>query len=309
MILTITLNPAIDRFLFLDQVDYGGLNYIRETQNTAGGKGLNISRILQRFGIGSMAMGFLGGPLSSWFRQTLETEKIDAQFIPIQGITRCNTKIIDRKTGDITELNEYGPVIQEFEWQLLMQELQFRAEETSTVIFSGKPPSGSPEDVYLSLSEPFQRHGSMILDTTGPYLLEGLKANPYLIKPNQDEFCETFGVCREFLSESIPKVREQYRIRNLLVTCGKEGSIFCGECGTFRISLAPMEVLNTVGAGDCLLAGLLCAMNRNANMIEAIQYGTACASVFVQCSSICHFSPEKVSRNLPLIQIQPLERN
>lgn len=257
-IYTVTLNPAWDRTATVDRLVPGGTNLLRELRSDAGGKGINVSRVLPILGRDTEALGLLGAGAGDQLLARLQEEGIRCDFIRILQDCRTNTKIIDAAQGITTEFNEPGPKVTEKELQALEQRL-CRIPQGAVAVFAGSLPPGVPEDWYAHAAALCRAAGvRMILDASGAALREGFAGGPALIKPNLEEL-ET--LCGTQLQE---KDRLITSIRGLLseempfmaVSIGAEGAVFVTATEAVQAIPPAVRAKSTVGAGDTMTAVL-----------------------------------------------------
>jgi len=282
MIYTLTLNPSIDYIVAVDDLKVGGLNRTREEEIYPGGKGINVSLVLSNLGVDSVALGYIGGFTGAEIERLLQEKNIHTDFIHVEGNSRINVKA--RGNGE-TEINGSGPVISDIKYNELMKKLEGLTGQDILVI-AGAIPSSMPADTYLRILEALADRGvKIILDASGDGLKKAIKKRPYLIKPNNNELGDLFGVkitSKEKAYEYAYKLQQE-GARNILVSLGGEGSILLTEDGKeYSITAPKGEVINTIGAGDSLVAGFIAGMLNSGDMYEALKLGvcTGSASAF-----------------------------
>ncbi len=264
MIATVTLNPAIDHTVYLDRFIPYSLNRAADAEYSIGGKGINVSKVLAELGISSITLGFLGKN-AAHISDELKEMGITTDFIEVEGNTRTNIKIIDRGDPAFTEVNEAGPWISPGKLGELKARVSYWAERCGYITFSGSLPRGISEDIYRELIRTAGQKGAKaILDADGPALAEGIDSAPYMIKPNISELEGLIGhpisgdrelkdICGKLKSRGISVV---------IISMGSRGSVYADAKGIYRVRPLELEVKSTVGAGDAMVAGYLCAANR-----------------------------------------------
>lgn len=275
MIYTVTFNPAIDYVVHTDELRTGVVNRSESEEIYFGGKGINVSFVLKELGITSKALGFVAGFTGEAIEKGIAEKGIETDFVHLKsGFSRINVKI---KSGDETELNGQGPEISDEALKELFEKLN-KLEDSDTIILAGSIPNTLPSDIYekilCSLSD---RKIRVIADATKALLLNVLKYRPFLIKPNNHELEEMFGVTlktNEEISEYAAKLQEM-GAKNVLVSMAGDGALlldengkthFCGACkGTVR---------NSVGAGDSMIAGFIAGF-QNGDYEYALRLGSA----------------------------------
>ena len=193
MIITVTMNPAIDKTVDIEKLQPGGLNRIQRVEYDAGGKGINVSKTIRELGGSSIAAGFLGGNAGRTIETVLQEKGIQHDFIWVDGETRTNTKVYE-KTGEVTELNEPGPQITGEAVEQLLQKLEGYADEKALFILAGSIPNGVDKNIYAEITKRVHARGARVLmDADGELFRNALKAGPDIIKPNRVELEEYAG--------------------------------------------------------------------------------------------------------------------
>lgn len=258
MIYTVTFNPALDYIVSVDDFKLGLTNRTSSELMLPGGKGINVSTILSNLGIENTALGFVAGFTGDEIIRRLEQMGIKNGFIRIKnGFSRINLKL---KSIDGTEINGAGPVISDEEVEMLMSQLN-ELQEGDVLFLSGSIPKSMPSDAYQKIMQMLDGRGIMIaVDATKDLLLKVLAYHPFLIKPNNHELGEIFGVelkTRESVVPYAKKLQEQ-GARNVLVSMAGEGAVLVAEDGSVIDAPAPKgKLVNGVGAGDSMVAGFM----------------------------------------------------
>lgn len=278
MIYTVTLNPAIDYVVGLDTMNLGAVNRCCRETIEFGGKGINVSRVLHSLGIETTALGFVAGFTGQALEQGLQKMGLTTRFIPVsEGMTRINVKI---HAGLETQINGIGPAISPDELDRLMAQLQ-TIGAGDTVVLSGSAPKCLPVDIYAQLMDHLPVGARTVVDTTGECLRWALSRNPWLVKPNLSELEEFFGISmitRDNVLFSARKMQE-IGVKNVLVSMGAEGAMLLDEYGTAHWAAAPKgEAVNSVGAGDSMVAGFLASVTEGENYGLALRMGIAAGS-------------------------------
>ena len=259
-IITVTMNPAVDRTCHVDTMVIGGLNRLSNMSSDAGGKGINVSKMISVLGGTSIATGFLGGSAGREIMTVLLAHKIETDFVEIKSSTRYNLKVLSKNHG-ITEFNEPGPVITPQESQALREKLIGYAEPDTIFAFSGSLPQGVSPDIYQQLIREVKKGGSAVfLDTDGEAFSSAISARPDFIKPNKfeltqyfnvDENCslsETVSLCRRFISKGIKMVA---------LSMGQQGALFVNRQENLYAQGLQVKAASTVGAGDCMVGAMI----------------------------------------------------
>lgn len=270
MVYTVTLNPSLDYIVSVNDLKLGLTNRTEAELILPGGKGINVSTVLGNLGIGSTALGFVAGFTGDEIVRRVEAMQVRSDFIRLQeGVSRINVKL---RSVDGTEINGMGPAIGAEAMELLMEKLDHLREGDMLVLAGSIPPS-LPDDIYSKMLERLDGRGILtVVDATGNLLLDTLSHHPFLIKPNNHELGALFGVELSDREAVVPYARElQTRgARNVLVSMGGAGAVLVAEDGQVYTSKAPEGTLvNSVGAGDSMVAGFL------AGWMEQEAYGHA----------------------------------
>lgn len=278
MITVITLNPSIDRSYVLDDFVTGKVQRAKSVIATAGGKGLNISRVANCLGGKVCCLGFLGGLNGSFIKKEIEANGLINRFTPIQGTTRICMNFRDRN-GTSTEVLESGPEIMPEEIKQFEQELGNVLHNTKILVASGSLPKGLPKDYYGKIAKICREQNmKFILDSSGESLRLATKDRPYLIKPNEEELEYITGIpvkTAEDIFFASGKALEM-GAENVCVSLGKRGMMLNGSLGRFLVHIPTVEAINTVGCGDSLVAGLAYALHEDCNILEMLKFANGC---------------------------------
>lgn len=283
MIYTVTFNPSLDYIVGVNDFQLGMTNRTCSEQMFAGGKGINVSIVLKNLDIGSTALGFIAGFTGEEIRGRLEDMGICSDFIKLdQGLSRINVKL---KSIDGTEINGAGPVIDRQALDRLFEKLD-TLKEGDTLILAGSIPASMPDSIYSDIMKRLYGKGvTFVVDATKDLLMNVLKYHPFLIKPNNHELGEIFGVKISERSEVAPyaKKLQEMGARNVLVSMAGKGAVLLAEDGGIYEGPAPKGTLvNAVGAGDSMVAGFVAGWMEQKNYEHAFKMGvsTGSASAF-----------------------------
>lgn len=270
MILTVTLNPAIDVRYDMNGFQLDESNRVETAHKSAGGKGLNVTRVITQLQEPVLATGLLGGKTGEWIEAELDASGISHDFYHIEGETRsCLALLHD---GKQTEVLEAGPVVSETEWHGFLEHFVTLLDEATLVVASGSLPKGVPTSAYRQLNELVHRLGKrMILDTSGVALQEGVMSQPFLVKPNESELAalepnKDASEALEQLATNIPWV---------VHSKGKDGAEGIVNGQRYRVSVPNVKAVNPVGSGDAMVAGLAVGLHRNLSVEEILALGSA----------------------------------
>ena len=271
MIYTVTFNPSLDYVVKVDNFAVGEINRTQVENIYPGGKGINVSLVLQNLGLQSVALGFTAGFSGAGCR---------CDFIQAgQGCSRINTKII---SDSETALNGQGPQLSKEELQKLFTKLQGLTQD-DILVLAGSIPASLPDDIYEQILELLQPACTrVVVDATGDLLLKVLKYKPFLIKPNHEELGEFFGrgplLNEEDILAAALKLQQQ-GARNVLVSRGADGAVLLDENGRQHMMASPKgKLVNSVGAGDSMVAGFLAGYLKTQDYEEALRLGVAAGS-------------------------------
>lgn len=277
MVYTLTLNPALDYYLELDSFILGETNRSKHEMLVAGGKGINVSMMLNNLQIPNQALGFLAGFSGEEISRRLEEAKINSRFVFLKnGYSRINVKI---RCQEESEINTKGAIPTEDEIQTLLHLLEGVSSE-DILILSGSLAQGMPKNFYAQVMKKCPQT-PIILDTTGEALELALPFSPWLIKPNKAELEGLFHHKIYSLDEILNdcKKLQSMGARNVLVSLGGDGAIFLGESGElFSLSVPKGKLLNSVGAGDSMVAGFCAGYLKTQSLKDAFYYSVASGS-------------------------------
>lgn len=277
MIYTVTLNPSIDYVISLDEMQVGLVNRLKSASKFPGGKGINVSRILNELDVENTALGFLGGFTGQFVANALTELKVHSDFVGIKEDTRINVKIHAQQE---TELNALGPNIDDEELSQFMAKFD-QVGAGDVVIFSGSVPANLPQTLYDDIIKKIGQNGaSFAVDTTGQGLLDTLDSHPLVVKPNNHELGDLFGVklTSDDQIEEYGKKLIEMGAQNVMISMAGEGGMLVTEDQVFR-SFAPKgTVVNSVGAGDSMLAGFVGELVKSHDKQRAFKQGLACGS-------------------------------
>lgn len=280
MIYTVTFNPAIDYVIKVDDLTLGKVNRTKREDVYCGGKGINVSNVLSNLGIDSVGLGFIAGFTGDAIEAGAKKLGFQPDFIRLrEGMTRINVKI---KSNEESEINGQGPVIHDDELEQMFQKID-QLKDGDMLVLAGSIPASLPEDIYERIMERLQgRDIQIVVDATKDLLLNVLKYHPFMIKPNNHELGEMFGIelkDNDEIIEHAKKLQEK-GARNVLVSMAGDGAILVTEDGDAHMGPCPKgEVKNSVGAGDSMVAGFITGyLKSNGNYEEALKMGTAAGS-------------------------------
>ena len=276
MIYTVTLNPSIDYVIKVDKLTTGNINRVNEEHVYPGGKGINVTRILKSLDNDNIALGFVSGFTGDYIINSLQELNLKSDFIKVkEGFTRINVKV---KSEEETEINGQGPKISEEELNQFYKVID-KLVDGDILILSGSIPSCLDERLYESIMKKVEdRDIKVIVDATKNLLLNVLKYKPFLIKPNNHELAEMFNVELNSTADVVFYARKlkEMGAQNVLISMGKDGALLVTENDeVFASSVAKGEVINSVGAGDSMVAGFIAGYLKSNSYEEALRLGAA----------------------------------
>ena len=282
-IVTMTLNPCIDKTIYFDTFKAGATNIVKRTMEEVAGKGINVAVGLRHLNAPVKAMGFAYKEDADKLYKKLEDERVAYSFVEVDGRLRVNRKLFDESKAEMTECNEKGCPVTKEDMDALLTLLQTELADTSVLVLSGSVPPGVDADIYAVMTAMAKKTGvKVILDASGELLMQGVKAGPYLIKPNREEFVKTFLTKQEpdednkenispnnMETNVTDKARELFAngLRHICMSMGEEGAMFITpkepsdkekvqRISVDRYAAVPVTVRSLQGAGDAMVAGI-----------------------------------------------------
>lgn len=286
MIYTVTFNPAIDYIVNVDDFKTGEVNRVNSDIKYPGGKGINVSRVLNNFGVNTKALGFIGGFTGAFIKNYIEDEGVQTDFIKLKEDTRINVKL---KSNEETEINGYGPNITEGSLNSLFDKIK-KLNSEDILVLAGNVQSSVPRDIYAQIqSICIQNNVKVVVDTTGEALLNTLKNKPFLIKPNNHELGEVFNVKIDSIEDTIHYAKKLVDIgaKNVIISMAGDGALLICDKGVYKASTPKGEVKNSVGAGDSLIAGFLASYYKEKDILKAFRLGIATGSATAFSLDLC----------------------
>jgi 1-phosphofructokinase len=303
MIYTVTFNPSIDYVINVEEFKAGAVNRVLSENKYPGGKGINVSRVLENLGVKNKALGFIGGFTGQFIKTSLESEGVDTDFIELDGDTRINVKL---KSNEETEINGAGPSVDEKDLSKLFEKISSLNSEDCLVL-AGNVQKSLPRNIYSLIQEKCScKKIKVVVDTTGEALTSTLKYRPFLVKPNNHELAEIFNVqinTREEIIYYAQKLREMGAENVIISMAGKGALLICNE-GVYHASAPKGTVKNSVGAGDSLIAGFLARYSQTSDIVESFKWGATSGSATAFSMDLC--KKEDVENLLSQVNISKL---
>ena len=306
MIATITLNPSLDRTITVHGLRVNESNRWTNLRYYAGGKGIDVSRAVHEMGGTTTAYGFIGGDGGRTLEILLDEEGVPFSFTPVEQETRTNFIITDTRTFQQTIINAPGPHISKRELERFLDKLRRIYPHPDLMVVSGSVPPGVPANIYYDIVLGAKGYGvRTILDAEGQWLEEGIKAKPFLIKPNvreAEELLETELPTEEAIIKAARNLVKM-GIEIAVISRGKEGIIAATKESIFKAVPPPLKVRSAIGAGDCTVAGLALKLAYGEPLIDACRLAVAMgsATVLTPGTELCHRAD--VERLLPQVKV------
>jgi 1-phosphofructokinase family hexose kinase len=314
MIVTVTLNAAVDRTLLVPNFQVGRRHRASVGSLSAGGKGINVGRALKRLGVPVVCTGLAGGRNGTLLVEELTQEGILNDFVRIRGESRTSTAVLDPTSSVYTEINEWGPEVADDELDTLREKLAYLTQGAEFVVFAGSLPRGVEPDSFGEIvREAARRHQLTVVDADGEPLRAGTAADPYLITPNVSEAEELVG--HEFVDEedfvtALDEIAE-LGARNVMITQEAGCYALLREDRNevrLRAQAPELDPVSRIGAGDALLAGYLAARVGGKSFEDAVRMAVATGAASVLETGPGRFDPREASRLTPLVTVEHLER-
>lgn len=309
MITTVTLNLSVDKLYLVTELQDYTVMRVKQVSNTAGGKGLNVSRVASLLGEEVTALGFAGGFNGDFVRQEIENQGIKASFTRVKSQTRCCVNVRDSSTGKHTEFLEPGAPVTKDEQKSFLETYRKQLSSSRVVAISGSVPQGVPVDFYGTLTSLAKEEQiPVIVDTSGALLHEVIKAKPTMIKPNVDELGQLLGKKLDSLEEAVCAAvsLQQSGIPYVAVSLGKHGAILACKEGVFRGTTPDIPVVNTVGCGDSMVAGFAVSMSKGLSAKEMLRLAIAVSTANALHIQTGYFEQESFDKVLPLVEAEKI---
>jgi len=310
MILTVTLNSSIDKLYLMDSVQPETVMRVKEVHNTAGGKGLNVSRVAAKLGEQVTAMGFTGGFNGQYLESLVSSPMIRCAFTHIKGETRSCINCWDLSCGRSTEYLEPGYPVTDDDIMRFLNDFDRELPAADVVAVSGSLPGGIPEDFYCELIRRCRAAGIPVLvDTSGARLVSAVKALPFFIKPNEEEIIQLTGRSFSGQNEAVSALKElrDTGISKVVLSMGADGALLACEDGVFHGRPPKITPRNTVGCGDSMVAGFATGIVRHLSAEETFRMALAVSAASALSIFTGDFDPDDYARLLPGVTISKLE--
>lgn len=305
MITAVCMNPAFDKTVVVDALQPGRVNRVSRGRVDASGKGVNVAIVAQRLGLEARCIGCAGEDGAERFRSMLDAQQVEHCFLTVPGTLRTNLKVVHADGSGVTELNEPGAPVGRDQLEAFFSLAEHAAKDSEMLVVNGSLPPECPEGTYCEL---MLRAGiPCILDVAGRELLLGLKARPFLIKPNIHELEATLGVALHSMTEIIDAAHKLMTqgAQNVLVSMGGDGALLVTAKQAYYAPVVPVKVGSTVGAGDSMVGGFLKGLAvSGGNLKEAFRWSVAAATAAVMTEGTQLVMPDDVTLLIEQVVIQ-----
>lgn len=309
MIITVTMNPAIDKTVDVAKLERGGLNRIQKIVLDAGGKGINVSKTVKELGGTTIATGFFGGNSGAVIENVLKEYGIRSDFVQVDGETRTNMKVVEQG-GIVTELNEPGPVVTQEQTDELIAKLEGYASEDTLFILAGSIPQGVSKEIYRVITEKVHDKGaSVLLDADGELFVNSLSARPDIIKPNRVELEQYYRINYRATEEQLIELGCRLLDQGIglaAVSMGQMGALFLGKERKYRCRGLSVKTHSTVGAGDAMVAALAYGWDQKMSLEESAALGMAVSAGAVTTQGTKPPTREVVDKLLKQVHLEEL---
>lgn len=323
MILTVTLNPVLDKTLYLDRFPHGQISRSNRVENVAGGKGINVTRQLHCLGVQSVASGFLGGKVGDIIEQLMTDEGLSHDFVRVNDTTRMGVTILETDTGVQTSVFEPGHRVTDDEIGQLRDKVESCLEprdgaersDVDWLVCSGTVPCGGMDDLYADLIRIANAHNiPVVLDTYPEPLAIGIREKPFMVKPNVKEYLQTFcgpGRCQqtEASEEEIVGWLRNLRtlgVRLIVITQGEKPAYVAFHDRAWRVTQPSVESTNPTGSGDATVAGILYGFVQNWDIEDTLRFGIAAGVANARVWEVAASTLEEINGLVDFVKVEPL---
>jgi 1-phosphofructokinase family hexose kinase len=309
MICTVTLNPAVDRELTVDEIVFDTVLRASDWRIDCGGKGFNVARMLESLGASSVALGFAAGKSGEMLDDKLKALGIETDFVWVKGETRTNISIVSAENGQYLKVNEPGPTITEIDLAQLTQKINNRVQAGDWWVLAGSLPPGVPPIYYTELITIIQSAGAKVfLDTSDEALRQNCAAKPLLVKPNDEEAHELTGLPVNTPVEiaEVGKAISAMGPVSVIISLGKEGAVLVEKDKAWLAASPKIAAANPIGAGDSMVAGVVWGLSQGDSMRDALRRGIACGAATASQKGTSVGTLEQVNELLAEVQVHPV---
>ncbi len=307
MIFTVTLNPAVDREMTVDNIAFDTVLRATDWRVDCGGKGFNVARMLKSLGVSSVALGFAAGKSGEMLAEKLQSLGIETDFVWVEGETRTNVSIVSAENGQYVKVNEPGPTIAEGDLTQLAKKIGGRVQSGDWWVLAGSLPPGVPPTYYTELITIIQAAGAKVfLDTSDEALRQNCAAKPLLVKPNDEEAHELTGLpigTKEEIA-AVGKAISAMGPTSVIISLGKEGAVLVDDAKAWFAASPKILAANPIGAGDSMVAGVVWGLSQGDSMQGALCKGIACGAATASQKGTSVGSLEQVNQLLKEVQLR-----
>jgi tagatose 6-phosphate kinase len=307
VIATVTMNASVDKLYLIEQMELGTTMRVKSCNNTAGGKGLNVARVVALLGEPVMATGIVGGHAGRYVEDLLQADGIEADFAQAPIETRCCINVRNLTTGEHTEFLEPGAQVDDAVLEDFYRKYQEAVQKSTVVAISGSMPAGTPPDYYARLVAcAREQDKKVIVDASGEALRHCLAAKPTMIKPNMEEIQQIFRIdvhSRKELVDAAKKLQTS-GIEIVAISMGRDGVLVVCEDGVYQGIPPVIPVVNTVGCGDSMVAGFAVGLRRNHSMFDTVRLSVAVSAANALCMETGNYRKEDLDKLLPRVEVQ-----
>jgi 1-phosphofructokinase family hexose kinase len=310
MIVTVTMNPSVDKTIFVPKIVPGDVNRVAESMLDPAGKGINVSRMLHRLGCATIAFAVAAGDLGRLAEAALQDEGVMSWFLWAPGQTRLNVTVVDRATGQSTSFYDRGPHLDQHQIDEIERRLLTWLEAAKVLVLAGSLPPGVPPDTYAHWIEKARAaNAQVVLDAEGEPLRLGIQALPTLIKPNVTEAEALLGRPLPTDADVAAAAMELHHrgIEYVVISMGGQGAICAWDQQVWRALPPAVERQSAVGSGDSLVAGLAWALSNDRSIVEGLRLGVAAGAATAMTPGTHLGTREEVEELLPQVRIEPFE--
>ncbi|MEI0561288.1 1-phosphofructokinase [Brachyspira pilosicoli] len=304
MIYTLTLNPAVDYYIDMENFEEGDLNKVNNAYTLAGGKGINVSKVLKNFNIESIALGFCGGFTGDYIKKDIKECGIKENFIYLEEATRINIKLKTSKSE--SEIAGKSPNISKEKVHELLNYIKNNIKENDILVLSGSVPNSIESSIYKDIISNANKNIKVILDARDEAFKIGLREKVFLTKPNKKELGEYFNKKIESTDDIIKYARELIKdgSKNVIVSLGKDGSVLVTENEVYIGNAPKGKLISSVGAGDSMVAGIVYGLSNNLSIVDSYKYAIASGSSTACSEMLTTF--ENMNKFLEKVEIKKI---
>jgi 1-phosphofructokinase len=308
MIVTVTMNPALDKTAEIARLEPRRLNRLGNVRVDAGGKGVNVSKMIQVLGGESLCTGFAGGGAGKELCERIEQMGIRHRFLPVGGVTRTNLKVIE-PDGGLTELNEPGVAVTGAEMDALLEQVKELAGGRGIVVLSGSLPQNADTGAYYTFTQALKAVGCTVLvDADGDSFKKAVEAPPDVIKPNRFELLQYYGLPQDTPDGELPSLCRRFLERGaawVILSLGEDGALFFTKERSAGAKTVPVKVSSTVGAGDSMVGAVAYALEKRLSFEETVKLAMASSIGAVTTKGTNAPSLELVKELMDRIVLEP----